>query len=50
MKNQVDPRRFIGKGFTSRKTFLNSVDDYSIWIDEIRVGRVTKKERHLGLR
>ena len=43
MKDQVDPRRFTGKMFTRRKTFLTSVDDYSIRIDGLTAGRIMKK-------
>ena len=42
---KIDPRRFIGKGFTRRKTFPDSVDDYCIWIDGIKVGRIMKVPR-----
>jgi hypothetical protein len=45
MKSQVDPRRFIGKSFTRRKAFPNSVDDYSIWIDGLMVGRIMEVPR-----
>jgi hypothetical protein len=45
MKNQVDPRRFIGKTFTRRKAFASSVDYYCIWIDGLMVGRIMKVPR-----
>ena len=43
LKDQVDPKRFIGKAFTKRKTFPNSVSDYAINIDGLTAGRITKK-------
>ena len=42
-KDHVDPRRFTGKMFTRRKTFLNSQDDYVIRIDGLSAGRIMKK-------
>lgn len=45
MKDHVDPRRFIGKSFTRRKTFADSIDDYSIWIDGLQAGRIMKVRR-----
>ena len=42
-KDAVDPRRFTGRMFTRRKTFLNSVDDYVIKIDGLSAGRIMKK-------
>ena len=41
-KIQVDPTRFTGKTFTSRKTFSYSQFDYSIKIDGLTAGRIMK--------
>lgn len=41
--SQVDPRRFTGKMFTRRTTFLTSADDYAIRIDGLIAGRIMKK-------
>lgn len=45
MKNEVDPRRFIGKTFTRRKTFADSRDDYVAMIDGLAAGRIMKVQR-----
>lgn len=45
MKNQVDPRRFIGKSFTRRRTFATSEHDYGIWIDGLLIGRIMQVPR-----
>lgn len=42
MKYTVDPKRFIGKPFTLRKTYSHSVNDYCMMIDGLTAGRVTK--------
>jgi hypothetical protein len=41
--NDVDPSRFTGKTFSRRKTFPQSVEDYSIRIDGLTAGRIMKK-------
>lgn len=42
-KDEVDPRRFTGKRFTRRKTFPDSNDDYSIFIDGLLAGRIREQ-------
>jgi hypothetical protein len=42
--NEVDPNRFTGKTLTRRKTFPESIDDYSIRIDGLTAGRIMKKK------
>lgn len=41
--SEIDPSRFTGKTFTRRKAFPNSRDDYTIFIDGLKAGRIMKK-------
>ena len=42
--NEVDLYRFIGKTFSRRKTFPDSIDDYCIRFDGLTAGRVMEKK------
>lgn len=43
MPNRVEPALFIGKTFTRRKTFLNTVDDDEVMIDGLPAGRILRR-------
>jgi hypothetical protein len=45
MRNEVDPRRFIGKQFKRRQAFQHAANDFSIIIDGLVAGRIMQKKR-----